>query len=97
MIAAAAAALLPGDKNDPWQALTGFRGAGAPDTRIAVEIGGKTHIAQPVAGGIVREIEGNQVLFLDGGAWLYFGPPGPETPARRAPMTARCWRRCRAR
>jgi 3-methylcrotonyl-CoA carboxylase alpha subunit len=93
IIAAAAAALLPGDKNDPWQALTGFRGAGAPDTRIAVEIGGKTRIAQPAAGGIVREIEGSQVLFLDGGGWSFSAPrprnaseTGTDDGAVLAPM-----------
>ncbi len=78
VIAAAAAALLPTDKHDPWQALTGFRGVGATDARIAVEVGGKTHIVQPVAAGIAREIEGNKVLFLDGNAWL-FSVPTPKT------------------
>jgi 3-methylcrotonyl-CoA carboxylase alpha subunit len=93
VIAAAAAALLPSDESDPWQALTGFRGASAPDRRIAVEVGGKTHVVQPVAGGAVSEIDGGKVLFLDGGAWLFSAPQpqktgetGSDDGAVRAPM-----------
>jgi 3-methylcrotonyl-CoA carboxylase alpha subunit len=76
-IVAAAAALLPKNQNDPWQALAGFRLASAPDPRVAVEIGDKIHIVEPAAAGVVREIAGDTVLFLDGGAWL-FSPPRPK-------------------
>ncbi len=76
-IAAAAAALLPKNGDGPWQALAGFRLAGAPDPRVAVEIGGEVHIAEPVAAGAVREIAGDRVLFLDGGAWP-FSTPQPK-------------------
>jgi 3-methylcrotonyl-CoA carboxylase alpha subunit len=93
VIAAAAAALLPGNKNDPWQALTGFRSASAPDTRIAVEVGDKVHVTQPAEAGSVREVAGDKVLFLDGNAWLFSAPKlksigetGAEDGAILAPM-----------
>jgi 3-methylcrotonyl-CoA carboxylase alpha subunit len=76
-IAAAAAALLSNNEDDPWQAMTGFRSAGAPDMRIAVEIGGKNYVTQPRADGVVREIAGDKVLFLDGSAWP-FSTPRPK-------------------
>jgi 3-methylcrotonyl-CoA carboxylase alpha subunit len=76
-IAAAAAALLRKDANDPWVALTGFRGIAPPDTRVAVEIGGQIHMALPHAGGVAREIAGERVLFRNGDAWL-FGEPIPK-------------------
>jgi 3-methylcrotonyl-CoA carboxylase alpha subunit len=93
VISAAAAALLPTNQDDPWQALLGFRSVDAPDTRIAVEIAGKTFIVQPVASGRVREVGGNKVLFLDGGAWPFseprpkpVGETGTENGAVLAPM-----------
>ena len=93
VIAAAAAALLPGNKNDPWQALTGFRSASVSDTRIAVEVGDKVHVTQPAEAGRVREIAGDKVLFLDGNAWLFSAPKlksigetGAEDGAILAPM-----------
>ena len=76
-IAAAAAALLPHDANDPWAALTGFRGLGAPDARVTVEISGKIHLAQPRADGVALDIAGESVLFRNGDAWL-FGEPAPK-------------------
>jgi 3-methylcrotonyl-CoA carboxylase alpha subunit len=81
-IAAAAAALLPKDANDPWAALTGFRGLGPPDARVTVEIGGKVHLAQPRAAGVTREVAGESVLFHNGDAWA-FGEPAPK-PAGEA-------------
>ena len=93
VVSAAAAALLPTNEDDPWQALLGFRSVDAPDMRVAVEIAGKTFIVQPAAGGRVREIGGNKVLFLDGGAWLFseprpkrVGETGTEDGAVLAPM-----------
>lgn len=73
-LSAAAAALLPADKNDPWSALIGFRGNAAPDTQVAVEIHGKTYLAQPAGGGVAREIGGERVLFLGGDAWAFAAP-----------------------
>ncbi len=80
--AAAAAALLPKDNRDPWRALMGFRNASMFETRVAVEIGGRTHLVQPAASGVARAIAGDNVLFLDGDAWS-FGEPRPK-PAGEA-------------
>ncbi|MEP6829757.1 MAG: biotin carboxylase N-terminal domain-containing protein [Rhizomicrobium sp.] len=71
---AAAAALLPTGKGDPWAALIGFRNGAVPDIRVAVEISGKTYIAPPVKAGTVREIGGDRVLFLAGDAWAFSAP-----------------------
>jgi 3-methylcrotonyl-CoA carboxylase alpha subunit len=76
-VAAAAAALLSKDGGDPWRALTGFRSASTLEKRVTVEIGGRTHLVQPAAGGVVREIAGDHVLFLDGDAWS-FDEPRPK-------------------
>lgn len=73
-LAAAAAALLPMDKSNPWTALTGFRGNVAPDHQVAVEIHGKIHLMQPAPGGTVREVGGERVLFLGGDAWAFSAP-----------------------
>ncbi|MBN9545259.1 MAG: acetyl/propionyl/methylcrotonyl-CoA carboxylase subunit alpha [Alphaproteobacteria bacterium] len=73
-LAAAAAALLPTNKSDPWTALTGFRSNAAPDNHVAVEIHGKTHLARPVPGGTARDIGGERVLFLAGDAWAFSVP-----------------------
>jgi 3-methylcrotonyl-CoA carboxylase alpha subunit len=76
-VAAGAAALLPKDAGDPWRALVGFRGLNPPDARVAVEIGGKVHVARPHPGGVVRDIAGEKVLFRNGDAWA-FGEPAPK-------------------
>jgi len=73
-LAAAAAALLPADKSDPWRALTGFRSNAAPDTQVAVEFHGKTHLTRPVPDGTVRNVGGEHVLFLAGDAWAFSAP-----------------------
>ena len=89
--AAAAAALLSQDNGDPWRALTGFRVAGGFEPRVAVEIGGKTHLVQAAAGGVVREIAGDNVLFLDGDAWSFSEPrpkPAGETGGGDGAMLA---------
>jgi 3-methylcrotonyl-CoA carboxylase alpha subunit len=76
VIAAAAAALLPQDKTDPWLALTGFRAGGSPQTQVAVEIGGRTFLADPTAGGEIVQAGDTRLLFLDGDVWA-FAPPRP--------------------
>ena len=76
-VSAAAAALVPRNASDPWQALTGFRGPGSPDARVAVEIGGKVYLAAPRANGVARQVGGEQVLFQGGDAWT-FGEPAPQ-------------------
>ncbi len=78
ILAAAADALLPTDKSDPWAALAGFRGNAAPDTYVAVEIHGKTYRARPEPAGTVRVIGGDHVLFLAGEAWA-FSAPAPRS------------------
>jgi len=84
-IAAAAASLVPKDANDPWAALTGFRGLNPSDLRVTVEIGGKVHIAQPRAGGVARDIAGESVLFHSGDAWAFHEPaPKPTGEAGSA-------------
>jgi len=77
VVAAAAAALLPEDKTDPWAVLAGFRAAGAAHKQVAVEIGGRTYVADPVPGGSVRRSDETRLLFLDGDVWP-FSPPQPR-------------------
>ncbi|HEY2836958.1 MAG TPA: biotin/lipoyl-containing protein, partial [Rhizomicrobium sp.] len=76
-VAAAAAALLSKGANDPWAVLVGFRGLNPADARVAVEIGGKVHLAEPRAGGTARQVGGEHVLFRGGDAWG-FGEPTPK-------------------
>jgi 3-methylcrotonyl-CoA carboxylase alpha subunit len=76
-IAAAAASLVSQSSADPWLALTGFRIAAAADKRVAVEIGGETHVAGIAAAGVVADIAGETVLFLDGETWP-FAPPSAD-------------------
>jgi len=73
-IAAAAAFLVSDDRADPWLALAGFRIAAAPDRRVAVDIGGATHLAEFDPAGVVADVGGDQVLFLDGEAWPFAAP-----------------------
>jgi 3-methylcrotonyl-CoA carboxylase alpha subunit len=73
-IGAAAAALLPTAKDDPWAALTGFRAAGERQASVAVEIGNRTYFAAPEPGGHVVELSGERVLFLEGDAWPFSSP-----------------------
>jgi len=73
-IAAAAAALLPNVKDDPWAALTGFRAAGKRQASIAVEIGNRIYFANPEPGGHVVESGGDKLLFLDGDVWPFSLP-----------------------
>jgi len=80
VVAAAAAALVPADLSGPWDSLIGFRADAPADLRVAVEIGGATHVAEIAAGGVVADVMGERVLFLDGEAW-----PIAEPSADRAP------------
>ena len=76
---AAAAALLPGPSDDPWLALVGFRANAAPVCSIAVEIDGAEYVVAldpavlPVPTRLA-EIDGNQLLFLDGEVWTCSAP-----------------------
>ena len=76
-IAAAAAALVGGGRDDPWDALTGFRLAAPADRRVAVEIAGATHMVEIDPGGVVADVAGERVLFLQGEAWS-FAPPSAD-------------------
>jgi 3-methylcrotonyl-CoA carboxylase alpha subunit len=96
VIAAAAAALVPKGGNDPWDALSGFRLNAPPDRRVAVEIGGHTHVAESAAAGTIAELSGARVLFLDGEAWAFAAPRsgqiaggGPEDGSIMSPMPGR--------
>ena len=72
--AAAAAALIAPRGSGPWDAPTGFRVNAAPDRRIAVEIGGRIVVAEPSAGGVVREVGRERILFRGGEAWPFAAP-----------------------
>jgi 3-methylcrotonyl-CoA carboxylase alpha subunit len=70
VLQAAAHALLPTNSTDPWSALTGLRIAAAPDTRIAVDIAGSTHVVT-LAGPTPAYTTSGDVLFIQGEAWEY--------------------------
>ncbi len=70
VLQAAAHALLPTNSTDPWSALTGLRIAAAPDTRIAVDIAGSTHVVT-LAGPTPAYTTSDDVLFIQGEAWEY--------------------------
>jgi 3-methylcrotonyl-CoA carboxylase alpha subunit len=72
MLQLAARALLPSDANDPWCALTGFRIAAPPETRVVVEVDGQSHevtLNPERPRGVVRDVHGEWIAFLDGEAW----------------------------
>jgi 3-methylcrotonyl-CoA carboxylase alpha subunit len=74
VLQAAARALLPNDSTDPWAALTGLRIAAAPDTRIAVDIAGFTHVValeEPAPAFTTANVAGEDVLFTAGEAWSF--------------------------
>jgi Acetyl/propionyl-CoA carboxylase, alpha subunit len=76
----AARALLPTDADDPWRALIGFRSAAASETRVVVEIDGRSHLVMLNAErshGVVRDVRGERIAFVDGEAWR-FGIPRAE-------------------
>jgi 3-methylcrotonyl-CoA carboxylase alpha subunit len=72
LIRAAAHALLATVPDDPWSALTGWRGS-APDFReIPIEINGKLHLAVPeqsVPAARAFVIDGDLILFAGGTPW----------------------------
>jgi 3-methylcrotonyl-CoA carboxylase alpha subunit len=74
VIEAAAAALLPQDKTDPWQALTGFRAACPAQTQVAVEISERIYLAEPMPGGAVVHADDADLLFVDGDVWAFSSP-----------------------
>jgi 3-methylcrotonyl-CoA carboxylase alpha subunit len=74
VVAAAASALAPAKSADPWDALIGFRANAAPELRVAVEIGGQVRVAEAQSGGVVAEVAGETVLFLNGEAWPFRSP-----------------------
>jgi 3-methylcrotonyl-CoA carboxylase alpha subunit len=84
IIAAAAAALIPAEGSGPWDSLVGFRTDAPADLRVAVEIGGATHVAQIGAGGVVANVAGEQLLFLDGEAWPIAAPSADRAPGAGA-------------
>jgi 3-methylcrotonyl-CoA carboxylase alpha subunit len=86
VIAAAAAALVPKGGADPWASLSGFRLNAPPDRRVAIEIGGATHVAQVAAGGTTAEFCGVRVLFLDGEAWAFSAPQGGQFTGGAGPQ-----------
>ena len=74
IVAAAAAALIGPRGSGPWDALSGFRANAAPDLRVAVEIGGRIVVTQSAAGGVVRDVGGERILFRNGEAWPFAAP-----------------------
>jgi 3-methylcrotonyl-CoA carboxylase alpha subunit len=81
---AAAAALVQPDPTDPWQALVGFRLAGAPDRRVAVEVGGRRFLCDGEPAGEAADVGGERVLFLDGEAWPFAAPSADRAPGAGA-------------
>jgi len=74
VLQAAARALLPVNSADPWATLTGLRVAAAPDTRIAVDIAGFTHVVtlqEPAPSFTTASVAGEEVLFTAGEAWSF--------------------------
>jgi len=74
VVAAAAAALVSTERTGPWDSLVGFRADAPADLRVVVEIGGATHVADIATAGVVAEVTGEWVLFLDGEAWAFAAP-----------------------
>lgn len=83
-IGGAAAALVANDPADPWHALSGFRLNAAPDPRVAVAIGGTTHLAQASAAGDVAWVGHERVLFADGEAFPFAAPVAGQGGAASA-------------
>jgi len=77
VLQAAARALIAQSRADPWDALTGFRVASEPDTRVDVEVGGGLHavgLSDGPAKAHVSRIGEDMVVFRKGGAWLFTAP-----------------------
>ncbi|WP_294394971.1 biotin carboxylase N-terminal domain-containing protein [uncultured Sphingomonas sp.] len=87
VVAAAAAAILPREASDPWQALTGFRANAAPEAEVSVAVDGRTVRGQPSdRPGKVRTVtlDGETILFARGGAWSAEVPRGGGAQQGRA-------------
>jgi 3-methylcrotonyl-CoA carboxylase alpha subunit len=74
VVAAAAAALLTPDPTDPWRALTGFRINAAPESRVAVNIAGRTQVATAKIGVSPVAIANERVVFTGGEGWAFAAP-----------------------
>jgi 3-methylcrotonyl-CoA carboxylase alpha subunit len=71
----------------PWQALTGFRMAAAIERRVRVEVGGHSHLVEldpDGARGTACDVNGEQVLFLNGEAWPFGSLRTHQTDANQA-------------
>jgi len=77
VLQAAARALRPPPSPDPWQSLCGLRVNASPHAGILVQIADEIHAVEllPGAGaGSAVTVGGEQVLFLEGGAWVFAIP-----------------------
>src|SRR5260221_2467767 len=74
---AAARSLLAAHPDNPWSALTGFRSNADPDLTVPIRIAG-TDCMVPLDGApataTVASVDGEQVVFCQGGAWPYSAP-----------------------
>ena len=71
VLAAAAAAILPAETGDPWDAVRGFRANASPEVMVEVEVAGKPYTVAPMIDLCAEIADG--ILFLNGEAWP-FGP-----------------------
>jgi 3-methylcrotonyl-CoA carboxylase alpha subunit len=70
--AAAQAVAAADEAGGPWEQLTGFRMAAAPERRVRVEVAGLSHlveVGQSLGHASHCTVSGERVLFLDGEAW----------------------------
>jgi 3-methylcrotonyl-CoA carboxylase alpha subunit len=74
---AAARSLLAANPDDPWAALIGFRSNAEPDLTVPIQIAGTDSIVTlddaPAAANVAC-IDGERVVFCEGGAWPYSAP-----------------------
>jgi 3-methylcrotonyl-CoA carboxylase alpha subunit len=84
VLEAAANAMLSVDADNPWCALTGFRGAGPPERRVRVEVAGTTQVVestQSVSNAVIADVGDVRVVFMAGEAWR-FGPEKADSGQR---------------
>ncbi len=99
---AAARSLLASNPDDPWSALAGFRLNAVPDREVRVRIAGSDYavvLNDSPAAARVAAVDGEQVVFCQGGAWAFSapqidvdssaGPEGSNDGAILAPMPGR--------
>jgi 3-methylcrotonyl-CoA carboxylase alpha subunit len=70
--AAAQAVVAADESGGPWEHLTGFRMAAAPERRVRIEVAGLGHLielGQSIGHASHCLVKGEQVLFLEGEAW----------------------------